>query len=58
MIAHLYAAQGFQEYDTAEPDISMEPANILLARIGKRVDQRVSAQFLRRLRSSPYATGW
>ncbi len=58
LIAHLFAAQGFQEYDTAEPDISMEPANILLARIGKRVDQRVAAQFLRRLRSSPYATRW
>ena len=58
LIAHLFAAQGFQEYDTAEPDISMEPANILLARIGKRVDQRGAAQFLRRLRSSPYATRW
>jgi len=58
VIAHLYGAQGFEEYDTAEPDISMEPANILLARIGKRVDQRVAAQFLRRLQSSPYATGW
>ena len=58
VIAHLFAAQGFQEYDTAEPDISMGPANILLARIGKRVDQRVAAQFLHRLRSSPSALRW
>ena len=58
VIAHLFAAQGFQEYDTAVPDISMEPNNILLARIGKRVDQRVAAQFLRRLRNSPYVTRW
>jgi GNAT superfamily N-acetyltransferase len=58
LIAHLVARHGFQEYRTAEPDISMEPANILLARIGKRVDQRVAAQFLRRLRSSPYAARW
>jgi len=58
VIARLFAAQGFQEYDTALPDISMEPNNILMARIGKRVDQRVAAQFLRRLRSSPYATRW
>ncbi len=58
LIAHLLAPHGFQEYRTAEPNISMEPANILLARIGKRVDQRVAAQFLRRLRSSPYAARW
>jgi GNAT superfamily N-acetyltransferase len=58
LIAHLFAAQGFQEYRTAEPDSSMEPANILLARIGKRVDQRIAAQFLRRLRSSPYLARW
>lgn len=58
LIAHLFAAHGFQEYATNEPDISMNPNNFLLARIGKRVDQRVAAQFLRRLQSSPYATRW
>jgi hypothetical protein len=31
----------------------MEPANILLARIGKRVDQRMVSQFFNRLLSSP-----
>jgi GNAT superfamily N-acetyltransferase len=58
LITHLFAPHGFQEYQTAEPDISMEPANILLARIGKRVDQRVAAHFLHRLQSSPYAMRW
>ncbi|HEX6556512.1 MAG TPA: GNAT family N-acetyltransferase [Ktedonobacteraceae bacterium] len=58
LVADLFAAQGFQEYPTAEPDISMDPNNFLLARIGQRVDQRVAAQFFRRLRGSPYALRW
>jgi hypothetical protein len=53
MIARLFAAQGFAEYPTTEPNVSLEPANILLARIGKRVDQRVASQFLNRLLTSP-----
>lgn len=53
MIARLFASQGFAEYPTTEPNVSLEPANILLARIGKRVDQRVASQFLNRLLSSP-----
>ncbi|HLX55463.1 MAG TPA: acetoin utilization protein AcuC, partial [Ktedonobacteraceae bacterium] len=31
MIARLFASQGFVEYPTTEPNVSMEPANILLA---------------------------
>jgi hypothetical protein len=31
----------------------MEPFNVLMARIGKRVDQRAANQFLSRLLSSP-----
>lgn len=53
LIAHLFASQGFKEYATTEPNISMEPSNILLARIGSRVDQRVVSQFLSRLLSVP-----
>jgi len=53
MIARLFASQGFIEYPTTEPNVSLEPANILVARIGKRVDQRVISQFLNRLLSSP-----
>jgi acetoin utilization deacetylase AcuC-like enzyme/GNAT superfamily N-acetyltransferase len=37
VISHLFSSQGFTEYATTEPNISMEPANILLVRIGKRV---------------------
>ncbi len=58
LIAHLFETQGFKEYETTEPNISMEPANILLARIGGRVDPHVAEQFLSRLRSSPRLVGW
>ena len=53
LIARLFASQGFVEYPTTEPNIAMEPANILLARIGSRVDQRVVSQFYNRMMSSP-----
>jgi hypothetical protein len=35
----------------------MEPANILLARIGKRVDQQVVNRFYNRMLSSPNLPG-
>jgi acetoin utilization deacetylase AcuC-like enzyme/GNAT superfamily N-acetyltransferase len=53
LIAHLFATQGFSEQPTTEPNISLEPANILLVRVGKRVDQRASTQFFNRMMSSP-----
>ncbi|GER91822.1 hypothetical protein KDW_59840 [Dictyobacter vulcani] len=57
LIKHLFGTQGFVEYSTTEPNVSMEPANVLVARIGDRVDQRVSRQFLNRLiRSSSFTT--
>ena len=52
LITHLFATQGFAEYPTTEPNISMEPANVFLARIGKRVDERVVSRFMNRLLSS------
>ena len=57
LISRLFATQGFVEYPTTEPNITMEPANILLARIGKRVDQRVVSRFLNHLLSSPNLAG-
>ena len=57
LISRLFAAEGFVEYPTTEPNISMEPANILVARIGKRVDPRVVSQFFNRLLSSPKLSG-
>ena len=53
LISRLFASQGFIEYATTEPNIRMEPANVLLARIGKRVDQRVAGKFLNHVLSSP-----
>ncbi len=53
LISHLFGTLGFKEYPTTEPNVTMEPFNVLLARIGKRVDQRVASQFLSRLLSSP-----
>ena len=38
MIAQLFAAHGFAEYLTSEPNIRMDPANILVARLGSRID--------------------
>ncbi len=57
LITRLFATQGFVEYPTTEPNVSMEPANILLARIGSRVDQRAISQFFNRLMSSPNLSG-
>lgn len=57
MIERLFASQGFKEYPTTEPNISMEPANILLARVGSHVDQRSASQFFSRLLSSPRMAG-
>jgi acetoin utilization deacetylase AcuC-like enzyme len=54
LIARLFESQGFKEFATTEPDISMEPGNILLVRIGKNVDQLVVKRFLKRLQSTPH----
>jgi acetoin utilization deacetylase AcuC-like enzyme/GNAT superfamily N-acetyltransferase len=56
VIVKLFASQGFKEYPTTEPNVSTEPANVLMARIGKRVDPRVANQFLSRLLSSSNLT--
>src|SRR5579875_2030498 len=58
LIARLFASQGFIEYPTTEPNVHMEPANILLARIGSRVDQRVASRFLSHLLSTPNLSGY
>lgn len=56
LIKYLFGTQGFVEYATTEPNVSMEPANVLMARIGTRVDKRVASQFSNRLiRSSSFS---
>jgi acetoin utilization deacetylase AcuC-like enzyme len=57
LISRLFATQGFVEYPTTEPNVSMEPANVLLARVGQRVDQHVVSRFYNRLLSSPNLSG-
>ncbi len=52
IIARLFGSQGFKEYPTTEPNVSMEPSNILLARVGSRVDSRAASQFFSRMLSS------
>lgn len=49
LIAQLFAPYGFMEYMTTEPNIAMDPANILLVRIGAEVEQEVLNSFLNRL---------
>lgn len=57
LIARLFASQGFAEYPTTEPNVRLEPANVFLARIGKRVDSRTTSRFLSRVMSSPNLAG-
>lgn len=52
MIARLFAAHGFSEYLTSEPNIRMDPANILVARLGSRLaGESMNCFFQRLLRS-------
>ena len=49
LIKRMFAPHGFVEYLTTEPDISMDPANILLVRIGNRINQQAVNQFVNSL---------
>lgn len=52
MIAGLFAQVGFAEYLTAEENIRMDPANIFLARLGRRVEMTTVSAFYDRLLAS------
>jgi acetoin utilization deacetylase AcuC-like enzyme/GNAT superfamily N-acetyltransferase len=58
LIARLFASQGFVEHATTEPNISMDPANILLVRVGKRVDQHMANQFFSRILNPSNLSRW
>lgn len=49
MIARLFAAHGFAEYLTSEPNIRMDPANVLVARLGRQVREEQMNRFFERL---------
>ncbi len=53
LISTLFASQSFSEYATTEPDVKMEPANVLLVRVGKRVASHNIERFRRYLRRTP-----
>jgi hypothetical protein len=48
LIARLFAAHGFSEYLTSEQNIRMDPANILLARLGSRLSEESINRFSQR----------
>ena len=57
LIARLFASQGFVEYLTSEPNIRMDPANILLVRLGSKIEEEQVDQFFQRLLQSETLPG-
>jgi GNAT superfamily N-acetyltransferase len=57
LIARLFAAHGFTEYLTSEPNIRMDPANILVARLGNRLKEENINRFYQRLLQSDTLPG-
>jgi len=57
LIARLFAAHGFSEYLTSEPNIRMDPANIMLARLGSRIAEENINRFFQRLLESETLPG-
>ena len=57
LIARLFASHGFTEYLTSEPNIRMDPANILVARLGCRLAEESINRFFQRLLQSDTLPG-
>jgi acetoin utilization protein AcuA len=57
LIARLFAAHGFAEYLTSEANIRMDPANILVARLGSRLAKETMNRFFQRLLESETLPG-
>ncbi len=57
MIEQLFARYGFVEYLTSEENIRMDPANILLARLGSKVEAERVGEFFDRLLQSDTLPG-
>ena len=57
VIARLFAAHGFAEYMTSEPNIRMDPANILVTRLGRSVGEERMNRFFERLFQSEWLPG-
>src|SRR6266513_3686224 len=57
LIGRLFAAHGFAEYLTSEPNIRMDPANILVARLGSQLAEESMNRFFQRLLQSDTLPG-
>ena len=57
LISRLFAVHGFTEYLTSEPNIRMDPANILVARLGRRLEEESMNRFFQRLLQSETLPG-
>ncbi len=57
IIANLFAVHGFVEYLTSEPNIRMDPANILVARLGRHLEYESMNRFFQRLLQSETLPG-
>jgi GNAT superfamily N-acetyltransferase len=57
LIARLFASHGFSEYLTSEPNIRMDPANILVARLGNRLAEENIKRFFQHLFQSDTLPG-
>jgi acetoin utilization protein AcuA len=44
-IIHLLTPLGFRQYPTNEPNVSLRPENLFMARIGEEVDKAVKKRF-------------
>ena len=58
VIEQLFASYGFVEYLTSEANIRMDPANILLGRLGSAVDEQTINQFFQCLLKSDTLPGF
>lgn len=45
MLINLFEPQGFQEYQTNEPNICLKPENLFMGRIGKNISQVIQDRF-------------
>ena len=57
LIGRLFAVHGFSEYLTSEPNIRMDPANILVARLGSKFAEESMNRFFQRLFQSDSLPG-
>ena len=46
MLMHIFEPYGFRHFYTTEPNINMDPANMLMVRIGARVSEEARERFL------------